>query len=162
MFYNPFKTNKVSNSEKKIRQVSDSANNKDPKMISKFGGLATEFTWRDISPRATGKIKDQGKTCAASYAFAVVAAVEAAQAIELGQEYNHLSEQQLVDCTFDHNYQNFGCLGGHLNSSLTYAKNNKIVDSFAYPYKGEAQFCKDLKSAPNQNGNHSYSINGFK
>ena len=133
-----------------------------PKKISKLGGLVTEYSWKDVTPRATGKIKNQGKTCASSYAFAVVAAVEAAQAIQNGQLYNHLSEQQVVDCTFGHEYLNFGCLGGHLENTLNYTKNNLIVDSFAYPYKGETQFCKDLKNTPNQQKNHSFSISGYQ
>ena len=47
-------------------------------MMDRYGGLTKEYSWKDITPRATGKIKNQGMTCAASYAFAVTAAVEAA------------------------------------------------------------------------------------
>ena len=101
-------------------------------------------------------------TCAASYAFAVVAAVEAAQAIENGQQYNHLSEQQIIDCTMNADHQNFGCLGGRLFSTLNYTKNNLVLDGFAYPYKGEQKFCKDMKNAPSQTKNHSFPIYDFK
>jgi hypothetical protein len=56
-----------------------------------------------------------------------------------------LSEQQIVDCTFDGTSLNFGCLGGHLENSFKYALNNMVFERGAYPYTGKAQFCHSPK-----------------
>jgi hypothetical protein len=44
----------------------------------------------------------------------VIAGLEAAQALENKEKAKRLSEQQIIDCTFESHYGNFGCLGGHL------------------------------------------------
>ena len=49
-----------------------------------------------------------------------------------------------------------------MSNTLNYTKNNLILDGFAYPYQEEVKFCKDMKTAPNQQKNHSFSIYDFK
>jgi len=53
-----------------------------PTYQEKYEGLLTEFSWLDSYPKVVSPVKNQGKECAASYAFAVVAALESAQALE--------------------------------------------------------------------------------
>lgn len=59
----------------------------------KYDGLLTEFSWLDSYPKVVSPVKNQGKDCAASYAFAVVAALESAQALENVAPPKRLSEQ---------------------------------------------------------------------
>lgn len=87
-------------------------------------GIYNESTWVDAN--IVTKVKDQGRYCAASYAFAVAAAVEAAQASENGRAVP-LSEQQIIDCTFDGKRRNFGCLGGSLHETIKYVKKKAIL-----------------------------------
>jgi hypothetical protein len=87
-------------------------------------------------------VKDQGKKCAASYAFAVVAGLESAQAIQRQQKAIRLSEQQIIDCTFDSHYNNFGCLGGHMDQTFRYAEENLIFPERFYEFKKAAGICK--------------------
>jgi len=42
----------------------------------------------------------------------VIAALESAYALENISQPKKLSEQQVIECTFDGSYTNFGCLGG--------------------------------------------------
>lgn len=100
-------------------------------------GMYNESSWhrrKDGKPSIITKAKDQGRNCSASYAFAVVAALEAAQALEEGHLPNSLSEQQIVDCTFDGGHHNFGCLGGSLRATTEYVTSTAIHTSKAYPY----------------------------
>ena len=118
---------------------------KRPDLKEKLGGLATEFSWADMKSKVLTIPRSQGKTCAASYAFTLIAALESVQAIENQESVMALSEQQIVDCTFDGTSLNFGCLGGHLENSFKYALNNMVFERGAYPYKGKAQFCQSPK-----------------
>lgn len=62
----------------------------DIKMPTKLG---EETNWAEArSPAFVTPVKDQGRNCSASYAFAVVAALEASQAKETGQSAISLSE----------------------------------------------------------------------
>ena len=72
-----------------------------PTMQTKLGGLFNEFSWLDSSPQIVTAVKNQGQSCAASYAFAVIAGLESAQALENGEKAKRLSEQQIIDCTFN-------------------------------------------------------------
>ena len=64
-----------------------------PKYVEKYQGLLTEFSWLDSHPKVITPVKDQGSSCAASYAFTVIAALESARAIENKVQAKGLSEQ---------------------------------------------------------------------
>lgn len=57
-----------------------------------MGGLFYEWSWQNSQPPIVTPVKDQGKKCAASYAFAVIAGLEAAQALENKEKARRLSE----------------------------------------------------------------------
>jgi len=64
-----------------------------PTYKEKYEGLLTEFSWLDSFPKVVSPVKNQGKDCAASYAFTVIAALESAQALENVDAPKGLSEQ---------------------------------------------------------------------
>ncbi len=66
----------------------------------------------------------------------MIAALEAAKALEKKQKASTLSEQQIIDCTYGNKYDNFGCTGGHYQTSWNYAKINPIYGDSVYPYTG--------------------------
>lgn len=94
----------------------------------------------------TTSIKDQGRTCGASYAFAIIDALEAAQAKERGVDALQLSEQQIIDCTFNSVYRNFGCMGGSLERTIEYVQSKPILEEKYYPYvAAQNNICDDEK-----------------
>ena len=91
----------------------------------------TDIDWRArgvVSP-----VKDLGSSCRADYAFAVVAAIEAAHAIASGR-HDELSNQQMIDCS--RNYGNAGCGGGNFAASYKYAVEAGLDLRVQYPYVG--------------------------
>lgn len=70
----------------------------------------------------TGQVKDQG-SCGSCYAFSANTTLEAAIAIETGNPYQRLSEQQIVDCgnwDVTQYYWNYGCQGGYMSEVWWY------------------------------------------
>ena len=70
--------------------------------------------------RQNGKVtpvKDQGQ-CASGWAFSTTGSMECDYAIKNG-DLNSLSEQQIVDCSYD----NYGCNGGWYEKAWEYSKN---------------------------------------
>lgn len=47
---------------------------------------------------------------------------------------NKCSEQQLVDCTYDDEYKNRGCIGGWYHYAWRYVKDFGLTLSSSYPY----------------------------
>jgi C1A family cysteine protease len=53
-----------------------------------------------------------------------------------------LSKQQIVDCTNNAIYMNFGCSGGHVSNSLQYVIDYGLVEENVYPYKNNRKQCE--------------------
>lgn len=70
--------------------------------------LPSNIDWR--AKGAIGAVKDQG-SCGSCWAFSANAAIEGSYQINTGKVVN-LSEQQLVDCSWD--FENEGCNGGEM------------------------------------------------
>lgn len=90
--------------------------------------LPSSIDWREkgvINP-----VKNQGK-CGSCWTFSAAAGVESHFAIQFGTLYS-LSEQQLVDCSFEGD--NAGCNGGLATSAYEYVKNNGLETEDDYPY----------------------------
>lgn len=82
-----------------------------------------------------GPARNQGN-CGSCYTFAAAGVVEAQFAITYGGELN-LSEEQLLDCTFDDSVysHNQGCDGGDSFYTFAYIRENGICGESAYPYE---------------------------
>ncbi len=93
--------------------------------------LPKALDWR--SSKAVTPIRDQGN-CGSCYAFAAVAAIESALIIaKKGNAATlDLSEQQLVDCTW--NYYNLGCNGGIMDACFEYLTFMSLMPEASYPY----------------------------
>ena len=74
------------------------------------------------SRRIVSPVKDQGQ-CGSCWAFSAVAVLESWALLK--KENIILSEQQLVDCSF--NYGNHGCNGGYNYKALAYVRDFGIT-----------------------------------
>ncbi|RZB40822.1 cathepsin L [Asbolus verrucosus] len=114
-----------------------------PQFLAKFGksfvpsnnSLATEVDWREKG--AVSEVKNQGH-CGSCWAFSTTGAIEGQLAIN-GNGLVSLSEQNLVDCSFD--YNNDGCNGGSMINGYEYVHYNGIESEKEYPYKGVSDSC---------------------
>ena len=88
-----------------------------------------------IAKGAVNEVKDQGQ-CGSCWAFATVAAIEAANFINTGKLVS-LSEQQLVDCS----KLNSGCNGGNVDRAFRYAEYTQICSEESYPYTAKDGKC---------------------
>ena len=111
--------------------------------------IATSIDWR--AKGAVNPIKDQAY-CGSCWAFASVAALEAAHKIKSGTLLS-LSEQQLVDC----NTSVGGCNGGNTTSSYAYWETHRAESEAAYPYTAKDGTCKYSSTAATAVQVSSYS-----
>ncbi|KAF5270407.1 hypothetical protein FQR65_LT05595 [Abscondita terminalis] len=113
------------------------------KNVSKFTPenekVVDQLDWRDkgvVTP-----IKNQGQ-CASCYAFASSAAIESHVAIKKGNKIN-ASPQDIVDCSLDEPYENYGCDGGSLEPAYDFVKDKGLVSDPSYPYTAQTgENCK--------------------
>jgi len=90
------------------------------------------WDWRNKG--AVTPVADQLQ-CGSSPYWAAVGAIEGAHVISGQGSLVSLSVQQIIDCSL--NYDNYGCDGGFMNTSLEYVRDNKGIDTNAsYPYTG--------------------------
>jgi len=93
--------------------------------------LPKTVDWRDKN--AVTFIKDQGD-CGSCWSFSTTGAVEGAWAIAT-KNLVSLSEQNIIDCTWNPPYNNTGCNGGDMRTALQYIINNHGIDTEdSYPY----------------------------
>ena len=82
-------------------------------------------------------IKDQGN-CGSCWAFSAVCSIEHKMFLKYNKILN-LSEQQFVDCE----RKNFGCRGGFLSTTFSFAVRNRLALSSSYPYIGVQKRCNN-------------------
>jgi len=106
-----------------------------------------QFDWRNrhgknwITPA-----KDQGRTCASCWAFAVVGTVEAYANLYYNRLLNlDLSEQAVLSCVYPGS-----CSGGYTDLALWYIKNIGVVDEACFIYEGMDLPCDSICSIPNE------------
>jgi len=105
--------------------------------------LPDDFDWRDKN--AVTYIKDQGQ-CGSCWAFSTTGAIEGVVAIA-SKNLIEMSEQNIIDCSWNHPYDNEGCDGGDMRSALQYIIDNKGIEKEDdYPYEdyngGDKHKCK--------------------
>ena len=124
-----------------------------------IGAIVSLAPKSSIDWRKSGKVsrvKNQGKTCNACYAFVAVADIETS--LLLAGQSASLSEQQIVDCSSS--FGNNGCWNGFYSYSFDYAKKNPLTTDSLYPYVAKVQACRitngqfKIKSYLAYNGNN--------
>lgn len=110
--------------------------------IKNFLSIKKEFNWNNtdyLSP-----VKNQGR-CGSCWAFASTNALEAYMR-SLNYTVDRLSEQELVDCS----WQNHGCNGGFMHKAYDFIIDNKgLVSNSDYPYVARTNKCKVCKCPDN-------------
>lgn len=103
----------------------------------------------EYGERHVGPVKDQ-LSCGSCWTFAATTPVEGS--IVVAQDrladgsgtYQHLSEQQLLDCTLNssenkaefgyYQAENFGCNGGYVDTTFRFIEQNGLMSAADYPY----------------------------
>jgi len=92
--------------------------------------LPREFSWRDKMPECLGLIEDQGN-CGSCWAFTSAGLLSDRFCIHTEGGINvRLSPQEMVNC----NYENYGCAGGYLITSVDYLMVEGAVSNTCSPY----------------------------
>jgi len=95
------------------------------------GAIPTSFDWRDSN--AVTEVKDQGQ-CGSCWSFSTTGAIEGAWAIAKTTLVS-LSEQNILDCSWNAPYNNTGCDGGDMREAMQYVIDNHGIDTEdSYPY----------------------------
>lgn len=102
------------------------------KKDSNFKITADKINWKDKG--YISKVRDM-KSCAASYAFAAVSAIESAYL--MNNQPLLLSQQELIDCS-----DNKGCKGGSNKPTLDYIVSKGISLSSDYDYTEKQGDCR--------------------
>ena len=102
-----------------------------------YADLPEEFSWREQMPQCLGVIEDQGD-CGSCWAFTSAGLLSDRFCIHTNGGVNvRLSPQEMVNC----NYENYGCMGGYLITSIDYLMVEGAVSNTCMPYDEAASMC---------------------
>ena len=138
-----FGIDSIKNEHFKLRQGSDAAekesdaSNQDSGMVPPDNDLPVNFSWRDKTPTCMGEIQDQGE-CGSCWAFTAAGLLSDRFCIHTDGAVNvRLSPQEMVNC----NYENYGCEGGYLVTSVDYLMVEGAVPEQCVPYIDDMNMC---------------------
>ncbi|XP_072345549.1 cathepsin F-like [Scyliorhinus torazame] len=115
--------------------LTDSSLKCDPSHYSNHNkDLPNSKDWR--KDKSVTDVKDQGSSCKACWAFAVVANVESQWAIKT-KVLASLSTQEVLDCS-----QAGNCSGGRIGHALRSIVNTGLMDEDSYRYTGRIGACR--------------------
>merc|ERR1712002_1112344 len=130
-------------------------------MLKKRSGESTPDSWNWVDQGGVSSVKSQGQ-CGSCADFAVVSIIESCFWIQRGEMYDDLSEQHLLDCAYNHYYEDdegswgaFGCDGAWPQAYMDCVANNnngKIQIETAYPYEAVEGDCRPDSSGDFTNG----------
>jgi len=113
------------------------------------------FNYREAFPNCVLPTADTGKTCGASYAFAVAQTIAERNCIvNKADKPTPLSAQELLKCDIMNN----GCKNGHLNLSLDHARSKGLVEEECLPYNPEAEKCEGMCETQNRTRIDNYCL----
>lgn len=101
--------------------------------------LPENFDWRIYG--AVTPIKDQSTVCGSCWSFSSTGAIEGALFLHNGGKLIHLSQQALIDCSW--NFDNYGCDGGENFRAYEWVRSNGGIpteESYGN-YKAQDGFC---------------------
>lgn len=114
-----------------------------PTKVLEKVSVTGNFSW--VKEGAVNDVVDQA-ACGSCWAFGTIAALEGAQYVK-NKHLPKLSEQQLVDCSWNGNE---GCNGGFAAPAYEWIMSNGgIADGSEYPYLGQDTFCYADAKNPN-------------
>nr|CAD7404506.1 unnamed protein product [Timema poppensis] len=112
--------------------------------VSSRSSVPDFLDWREkgfVNP-----IEDQG-SCGSCWAFSAAGAVEGQYYKKYGKSVI-LSKQEIVDCSWGEEYDNYGCWGGWQDRAFEFLIDNGGVDlDYVYPYTATNGSCKLIDRA---------------
>lgn len=124
----------------------------------RFEAAPDEWNW--VQQGGVSSVKNQGQ-CGSCADFAVVAIIESCFWLQRGVMFDDLSEQHLMDCAYNHYYNDnegswgaFGCDGAWPVAYMDWVVNynsGKIQTESSYPYEAVTRSCRQSSSG-NFNG----------
>jgi len=128
-------SNGSTHEDKKLKSSSKPAITRESMPI--LGGMPPEFDWRVRMPDCIGAIEDQGE-CGSCWAFTSSGLLADRFCIHTdGAIKTRFSPQEMVNC----NYENFGCMGGYLMTTIDYLQTEGLVSNECVPYMGDRGMC---------------------
>ena len=117
-----------------LREDSDAKKTSDTPMDD---DLPLNFSWREKMPDCLGSIQDQGD-CGSCWAFTSAGLLSDRFCIHTNGNINvRLAPQEMVNC----NYENYGCAGGYLVTSVDYLMVEGGVPEQCVPYEDTMNQC---------------------
>lgn len=104
-------------------------------------------------PQCIGPVEDQGE-CGSCWAFSSSSMIADRFCIQSKGEFTtRFSPQEMINC----NYENYGCGGGYLMTSIEYLQNEGVVPLECDPYLDKQKTC-NYKCNGNQTSNYTKSF----